>query len=39
MWTPFDIFFIAWFCNFAPCDNARLIVKETIQHQENKEQL
>ena len=37
MWTPFDIFFIIWHCNFTPCENARLNVTQAIQQQQNKE--
>jgi len=36
MWTPIDIFFIAWFCNFSPCEDARLKVSEVIKIKENK---
>ncbi len=36
MWTPIDLFFIAWYCNFSPCDGARLKVSEVIKQQENK---
>jgi len=36
MWSPIDIFFIAWFCNFSPCQNARLNVSEIIEAKENK---
>ena len=36
MWSPIDIFFIAWFCNFSPCQDARLNVSEVIRVKENK---
>jgi len=36
MWSPIDLFFIAWFCNFSPCQDARLNVSETIKVKENK---
>jgi hypothetical protein len=36
MWCPIDIFFIAWFCNFSPCRDARLSVVEIIEAKENK---
>ena len=36
MWCPIDIFFIAWFCNFSPCQDARLSVAEAIEIKENK---
>jgi hypothetical protein len=36
MWTPLDTFFIIWFCNFAPCQEARLNVCEIKQMKENK---
>ena len=36
MWTPIDIFYIAWFCNFYPCQEARLNVGETFNKKENK---
>ena len=36
MWTPLDTFFIIWFCNFAPCQEARLNVSEAINQKENK---
>jgi len=36
MWCPIDIFFIAWFCNFSPCQDARLKVSEVIEVKENK---
>jgi hypothetical protein len=36
MWSPIDIFFIAWFCNFSPCQDARLSVTETIEAKENQ---
>jgi hypothetical protein len=36
MWSPIDIFFIAWFCNFSPCQDARLSVAETIEAKENQ---
>jgi hypothetical protein len=36
MWSPIDIFFIAWFCNFSPCQEARLNVVEIIEAKENK---
>lgn len=36
MWCPIDIFFIAWFCNFSPCKDARLSVSEVIKAKENK---
>jgi hypothetical protein len=37
MWTPLDLFFIMWHCNFAPCENARLNVVKVIQEQQNKQ--
>ena len=30
MFAPLDIFFIAWICNFSPCENARLNVNQII---------
>jgi hypothetical protein len=36
MWCPIDVFFIAWFCNFSPCQEARLNVSEIIEAKENK---
>ena len=36
MWTPFDLFFIIWHCNFSPCQEARLNVKDIIREKENK---
>lgn len=36
MWSPIDVFFIAWFCNFSPCQDARLSVVEIIETKENK---
>jgi|688.fasta_scaffold06962_36 hypothetical protein len=36
MWCPIDVFFIAWFCNFSPCQDARLNVSEIIEAKENK---
>jgi len=36
MWSPIDMFFIAWFCNFSPCQDARLSVAEVIEIKENK---
>jgi len=36
MWSPIDIFYIAWFCNFYPCENARLNIVEIIESKENK---
>ena len=36
MWSPVDIFFIVWFCNFSPCENARLSVSEVVQAKENQ---
>jgi len=36
MWSPIDIFYIAWFCNFSPCKQARLNVAEMIEIKENK---
>jgi hypothetical protein len=36
MWTPLDIFFIMWHCNFAPCEDARLNVSKAIKQKENK---
>lgn len=36
MWSPIDIFFIVWFCNFSPCQDARLKVSEAIEAKENK---
>ena len=36
MWSPIDIFYIAWFCNFSPCENARLNIVEIIESKENK---
>jgi hypothetical protein len=36
MWSPIDIFYIAWFCNFAPCQDARLSVAEIIEVKEDK---
>jgi hypothetical protein len=36
MWSPIDIFFIAWFCNFSPCQDARLNIPQIIEARENK---
>ena len=36
MWSPIDIFFIAWFCNFSPCENARLRVSDVVDVKEDK---
>lgn len=36
MWSPIDMFFIAWFCNFSPCQDARLSVAEIIEAKEDK---
>jgi len=36
MWCPIDIFFIAWFCNFSPCQDARLNVVNVIKAKDNK---
>jgi len=36
MWSPIDIFFVAWFCNFSPCQDARLNISEVIQAKENR---
>jgi len=36
MWSPIDMFYIVWFCNFSPCQEARLNVHETIIAKENK---
>ena len=35
MWSPIDIFFIAWFCNFSPCGDARLKVSDIVKTKEN----
>jgi len=34
MWSPIDIFFIAWFCNFSPDQNARLTLSEVMESRE-----
>lgn len=36
MWSPLDLFFIMWHCNFTPCQEARLNVGEIIAQKENK---
>jgi hypothetical protein len=36
MWSPIDIFYIAWLCNFSPCQDARLNIVELIEAKENK---
>lgn len=36
MWSPIDIFFMAWFCNFSPCQNSRLNVSEVIKAKEDR---
>lgn len=36
MWSPIDLFFVMWHCNFAPCQDARLNTKDIIHFQENK---
>lgn len=36
MWSPIDIFYIVWFCNFSPCQDARLSVVEIIESREDK---
>jgi len=36
MWSPIDLFFISWVCNFSPCQEARLNVSEIIEVKENK---
>ena len=36
MWSPIDIFFITWFCNFSPCKDARLDVSKIVKFKENK---
>ena len=34
MWSPADIFFIIWHCNFAPVAEARLNVNDVIEARE-----
>lgn len=36
MWTPIDIFALAFLLNHSPMANERLSVKEVIEAQENK---
>jgi hypothetical protein len=36
MWSPIDIFYIGWFCNFSPCQDARLNLAKVIEAKENK---
>ena len=36
MWTPFDMFFMMWHCNFSPCEDARLNVAEILKQKEDK---
>ena len=36
MWSPIDMFYVIWICNFSPCKEARLNVKQVIDLQENK---
>lgn len=36
MWTPVEIFFIVWYCNFSPDENARLKVSDLIEIKEEK---
>ena len=36
MWSPIDIFFITWFCNFSPCQDARLDVSKLLEAKENE---
>jgi len=36
MWSPIDIFYVIWICNFSPCEESRLNVKRVIWQQENK---
>jgi hypothetical protein len=36
MWTPIEIFALAFFLNHSPMANERLSVKEVIEAQENK---
>ena len=38
MWNPIDTFFIIWFCNFAPCQDARLSVCDVIETKEEGEE-
>jgi len=36
MWSPIDVFYIIWMCNFNPCEDARLNVSEVLKTKENK---
>jgi len=36
MWSPIDVFYIIWMCNFSPCEDARLNVSEVLKARENK---
>jgi len=36
MWSPIDILFCAWWCNFAPMPEARLDVNDALISQERK---
>jgi len=36
MWTPIEIFALAFFLNHSPMANERLSVREVIEAQENK---
>ena len=35
MWSPIDVFYIVWFCNFMPCENARFNAEDIIKFKEN----
>jgi hypothetical protein len=36
MWSPIDILFCAWWCNFAPMPEAKLNVNDALISQERK---
>jgi hypothetical protein len=36
MWSPIDVFYIVWLCNFTPCEDARLNVSDFIKTREDK---
>jgi len=48
MWSPIDLFYITWFCNFSPCQEARLdmddfakmreanLIKKIVEEKENE---
>ena len=34
MWTPIDLFFVIWICNFSSIENGRLNVNQVIESRE-----